>query len=226
MIDVTKSQPAPGCLQKEKRKANGNYRCGDVVKRIKEDFKNKCYICEYKRPPSINVEHFIPHKGNKDKKFDWNNLFYACAHCNNTKLDKFDNILDCTNPEHDVTNWIKYKMEFLPEREEEKVKISAQKKDKKVHNTVELLLRVYNGTSTPIKEVESHNIRLTLRDDLKQFQEHLLAYYEEETEDHEKEIHLRIIKKHLNKCSAFTAFKRWIIKDNSRLCKDFEQYFD
>lgn len=55
-----------------------------------------CYICENKQITSYQIEHLAPHHGNMDLKFDWNNLFLACAHCNNAKLDKFDPIIDCT----------------------------------------------------------------------------------------------------------------------------------
>ena len=44
MINITKSQPAPLCLSTEKEKANGDYKCGEVLKRITKDFHNKCYI--------------------------------------------------------------------------------------------------------------------------------------------------------------------------------------
>jgi hypothetical protein len=44
MIYQPKSQPAPACLEAEKAKKNGNYNCGDVLDRLKTDFKNKCYI--------------------------------------------------------------------------------------------------------------------------------------------------------------------------------------
>ena len=93
MVFFEKSQPAPDCLALEEAKANGDYKCADVLDRIKSDFKNKCYICEYKEPISINVEHFRPHKGAKNLKFDWNNLFWSCSHCNNIKLDNFTIIL-------------------------------------------------------------------------------------------------------------------------------------
>jgi len=222
MISIIKSQPAPECKKKKKQKTNGNYKCGEVVERIKEDFGNKCYICEYKEPPTINVEHFVPHKGENELKFDWNNLFYSCGHCNNTKLDKFDFILNCTNPEHDVENWIKYEMKPFPK---EKVKISAQKDDEMVTNTVRLLMDVYNGT-TQLKIIESSNIRQALLNEIREFQNHLFGYYDDENEDDEKKIHFEKIKKQLKKLSPFTAFKRWIIKDNPVLRKDFEHYFD
>ena len=43
---------------------------------------------------SNQIEHLQSHRGNMDLKYDWNNLFWACAHCNNIKLDTFEPILD------------------------------------------------------------------------------------------------------------------------------------
>lgn len=46
-----------------------------------------------------NVEHLLPHKNGKypERKFDWENLFWSCGHCNgvknNSKYD--DGIIDC-----------------------------------------------------------------------------------------------------------------------------------
>ncbi len=95
MLFFAKSQPAPECLAHERTKPSGDYKCGDVLTRLQDDFKHKCYICEA-QPTSINVEHFRPHKGDRDLMFDWNNLYWACTHCNNTKLAKYTDILDCT----------------------------------------------------------------------------------------------------------------------------------
>ncbi|MFB6366401.1 hypothetical protein ACFCP7_20480 [Paenibacillus elgii] len=58
MIHLPKSMPRPACLVQEKAKVPGTYRTPEVIKRIKEDFKNKCYIYELKEPTTINVEHF------------------------------------------------------------------------------------------------------------------------------------------------------------------------
>ncbi|MBR1740781.1 MAG: HNH endonuclease [Lachnospiraceae bacterium] len=33
---------------------------------------------------------------NLNLKYDWNNLFLACAHCNNMKSAKYEPILDCS----------------------------------------------------------------------------------------------------------------------------------
>ena len=34
-------------------------------------------------------------------KFGWDNLFLACAHCNNIKSDNYEHILDCTKVDVD-----------------------------------------------------------------------------------------------------------------------------
>ncbi|MEK8021066.1 MAG: hypothetical protein VSS75_029700 [Candidatus Parabeggiatoa sp.] len=209
MINIKKSTPAPICLEKEKQKINGDYKCGDVLALLKYDFHNKCYLCE-DQPTSINVEHFEPHQGNKEKKFDWKNLFFSCAHCNNIKLDRYNTnennrILDCTDSEHDVENGLKYEMVHFPKKE---VKITALKNEAIIHNTVKLLSEVYNGT-TKQKKMEAENLKDKLQAELIQFQEMLTGYLEAKT-DQEKALYLIQIKKQLKKSSNFRAFKQQI----------------
>ena len=95
MVFFEKSQPAPTCLEAERAKPNGDYKTRETLNRLESDFKGKCYIYESKGIETINVEHFIPHRNNLDLKFRWDNLFWACGHCNSTKGDKFDNLLNC-----------------------------------------------------------------------------------------------------------------------------------
>ena len=64
-----------------------DYRKGEVFRTLVDDCHGKCYICEDK-PTTINVEHIIPHRSDPALKFDWNNLFIACGHCNNIKHAK------------------------------------------------------------------------------------------------------------------------------------------
>lgn len=96
MVKVERSYPAPSSLQREKKKADGSYSEMDVVKQLEHDFRGKCYICEIKPLMDPEVEHLIPHKGNADLKFDWDNLFLSCYHCNSVKNQrKYDEgILD------------------------------------------------------------------------------------------------------------------------------------
>ncbi len=61
MLHFPKSHPEPPCLKDERLKTHGTYDCGDgdVLKRLQQDFHNKCYICEA-RLPSLVIEHFVP----------------------------------------------------------------------------------------------------------------------------------------------------------------------
>jgi uncharacterized protein (TIGR02646 family) len=222
MVYFEKSQPAPDCLELEKIKANGNYKCDNVLERIKNDFKNKCYLCESKEPISINIEHFRPHEGNIDLKFDWNNLFWSCGHCNNTKLAGYQNILNCIDASHDVENKLKYQFNPFPF---ETVKIIALDDSTETLMTKDLLLAVYNGT-TKLKTIESANLRNKLLEEIMDFQRLLCEYFRDTNSQDDKDHFLRKIRGHIHRGSNFTAFKRWIIRENERLKEEFEKYFD
>ncbi len=225
MINVTKSQPAPACLEAEKAKNNGTYLCGDVFERIHADFHGKCYICEHSKPTKINVEHFKPHYQGKnlDRKFDWNNLFYACAHCNGIKSSDETEYLNCTYSEHKITDWIHFDIKPFPK---ELVKISALKDDELVKNTVFLLNQVYNyqyaeSKFTPTKEA-ANNLRKILITEIKSFVRLLEKYFEDLTDESDKIVLKRKILKHVkNPKSPFLAFKLRIIQDNYEYRKEF-----
>ena len=199
--------PAPKCLEIEKQKENGDYKCGNVLRVLQKDFYNKCYLCESKDLTSINVEHFIPHKGDKNKKFDWKNLFFCCSHCNNIKSDRYntskDNeILDCTNPSHNVEKWLKYEIILFPKIE---VKITVLKNEKIVENTASLLNEIYNGT-TRLKKMEAVNLKKRLLDEILELEDIIQSYHQARSEK-EKQIYRNQMNRHLDKSSAYAAFK-------------------
>jgi len=219
MVFFDKSQPAPASLAIEKAKANGSYNQPDVVEMLKNDFKRKCYICEFKSTTN-NIEHLVPHKGNKDLMFDWNNLFLACGHCNNTKIGQYDDILNCTDKLDDVENKLKYIFEPI----NKEIKIEVLDTKQKTNNTKNLLVAIYNGTTT-LKKIDTENLIEYLENEIDDFQEKLKKY--RNTNDMQiKAFYLPKVKEHLSRASNFTAFKRWIIKDNQKLKAEFEQYFD
>ena len=83
-----KSQKAIISLQKAKTK-NSTCNTPEVNAALKELFYGKCYICENKEGiSSFQIEHLKPYKGDAELKYDWNNLFWSCAHCNNIKNAK------------------------------------------------------------------------------------------------------------------------------------------
>lgn len=220
MIYYPKSQPAPTCLSIEKAKNNGDYKCGEVLLRLKTDFNNKCYLCESKAPNSINVEHFKAHQGDKDLKFDWNNLFWACAHCNNTKLAIFDNILNCTNAEHQVEEAIELRMNPFPF---EQVEVIPHQEKEVVLETTKLLNRIYNG-HTKLKKIESANIRSAILLEIKKFQDVLIKYFEVNNPEYKERLYFEL-DEHLNSSSPFCSFKRWIIRRNPTMYSQLKDLF-
>jgi hypothetical protein len=219
MIYLPKSQPAPACLAEEKLKTSGSHNCGDVLQRLQTDFKNKCYICEFKETPSINIEHLVSHNGNIDLRFDWDNLFFACGHCNNTKLRGFDNILNCTQTNEVETN-IRYSMKPYPK---EIVKIEALTGEQITQQTSVLLERVYNGHTTN-KIMEAANLRSFLLKELRRFQDLLCDYVDDTYSLEDKENIKNKIIRAISDASSFAAFKRWIIRDNDYFYSEFQNY--
>ncbi len=69
------------------------------MEQIIKDFNNKCYVCNLGELTIIQIEHLKLHKNGtlKELKFDWENLFLSCPHCNSIKNNpKYDcKVLDC-----------------------------------------------------------------------------------------------------------------------------------
>jgi hypothetical protein len=222
MINVLKSQPAPECLAIEKLKARGNYNCGDVLIRLNTDFHNKCYLCENKGFTTIHTDHFVPHQGDIDLKFDWNNLFRACGHCNNTKLQLLK-LLNCTDSSIKITDLIEFKAFGMP-KEHLEIKATLQNPTVETQNTVNLLNAIYSGT-TKNKEMASENLRDKVTIEVATFTDYLKVFYNEEgLTDLEKEKIKAKIRMRLSPESAFTAFKIWIIKTNKTYLRDFGHF--
>lgn len=202
-----KSQKAIESLKIEKSK-KGSYNTAEVNAALKEMFHGKCYICENKQITSYQIEHLIPHRENTELKYDWNNLFLACAHCNNTKLAKFDPIIDCTK--ENVEELIAFRKEGYFGTDE---KLIFDMLDCRIEtqNTVKLLQEVYYG-STPQKKMEATILRRILRKELSKFKEYVREY--KEAEDEEKEDLKYLLQQQLRDDSPFAAFKRWLIRDN------------
>ena len=171
-------------------------------------FHGKCYICENKSITSYQIEHLISHNGNSELKYDWNNLFLSCAHCNNTKLNKYEPILDCTS--ENIEEAIAFRKKGYFGTEEELI-FEILDDRQETCNTAALLKEVYYG-STPQKKMEAKILRKILRKEISQFKEYVREY--EESEGEEKADLECLLKKELSDSSPFAAFKRQLIKDN------------
>jgi uncharacterized protein (TIGR02646 family) len=222
MLFFEKSQPGPSCLTLEKAKASGSYNLPEVLEQLKQDFRNKCYICEQKEPLSIEIEHFRPHKGDVDLKFDWNNLFWSCRHCNAIKSAQFNNIIDCTSPTENIQSRLKLTLDPMPK---ELVKIEALDDLDETIETMALLEQVYNGTTVQ-KTIESSHLRRRIQKVLISFYTLLHDYdqLEDNTEDKQHYRNEIVIK--LRKSSEFASFKRSIVMMYEHSRVEFEKDFD
>lgn len=214
-----KSQKAIESLKIEKAK-NGSYNTPEVNAALKEMFHGKCYICEDKESSSYQIEHLIPHRRNIELKYDWNNLFLACAHCNNTKLAKFDPIIDCTK--ENVEELIAFRKKGFFGTDEELIFDMLDSRIE-TQNTVNLLHEVYYG-STPQKKMGAKIIRKRLRKELSIFKEYVREY--KEAEDEEKEDLRCLLQQQLGDSSPFAAFKRWLVRDNKDAYPELLVYID
>ena len=215
MFNVERSQPEPSSLAIEKLKSKDAYRNADVLYMLQQDFFNKCYLCEEKEISAIEVDHLKPHFNGAylDRKFDWNNLFFCCRHCNGTKAARDVPLLDCTNCDNNMYSSMCYKFRSFPAPS---VIIESFSKDCiATTNTVELLNQIYSGKDpdkVTNRVMEASNIREKIRKEIDHFLEVL-----NEPHDVEKLTNM------LSKKSAFSAFKRQIIKDHY---SNLEIYFD
>lgn len=206
--DTSKARAAVSMLKKAKE-TKGSCNTPEVNAALAEMFKGKCYICENKEGiSSFQIEHLIPHRGNSELKYDWNNLFWSCAHCNNIKNAKYEPIVDCSQV--DVDRKIAFRKEGFFGTDE-KYEFVPLEDSVEISNTVALLYDAYYGT-TPQKRLEATNIRRALRRSLSDFKNLIREY--DEAEDYDKEDFKYAIRKEVEPSASFTAFKRWLLWDN------------
>lgn len=213
MVKVERSKPAPKTLQTAKKKGKGSYRREDVIDRLREDFHDKCYLCETKGLQDPEVEHRLPHQNGKNlkRKYDWNNLFWSCGHCNNVKNKYYysKNIIDCckVDPEELLV--------FVAADESIQIEpVNKKKRSAKV--TADLLNDVYNLTNTGIRLAACDNrvkgvfIQMNL----------LFNAINNYIDDSSNKDYEDTLKALLSRESEYAAFKRSYIRENKDLYPD------
>ena len=207
MIKIERTFPAPASLEIEAQKKSGEYNKPDVVEQLLKDAHNKCYICELKDLQDPIVEHLLPHKDGKypDRKFDWNNLFIACGHCNGVKnQQKYDEgIIDCCvqDPEELI--------DFRLINGAIDVRAKDDTNEKSVL-TAALIKEVFNLKNTGMRIYKSEMRFQELNKEMNKLYDNL----EELNKNPESKIVLRKLKAILRRESAFAAFKRNYVREN------------
>lgn len=213
MVKVNRSYPPPPSLSLQR-----SYTEKDVIKRLVDDFHGKCYICNLKDVHDIHVEHLKSHQGGQNifLKYDWDNLFLSCPHCNSIKNrgTYYDNIINCCvdDPE-----------EFLEFYcVEDDIHVSSKGGDlEKAILTAELLTDVFNKRNTGIRE---HQCRIRCKELKKEMQ--LLYNTISLYKNTGARRYSRTLRGLLKRESAFAAFKRGYIKNNENLYGDLVQFLN
>lgn len=219
MFNTVRTPEIPASLGAQQR-----YDGSDVYKVLCGIFYNKCYICEAKEPHDINVEHFIPHKGDKAKKFDWNNLYLACSRCNNIKLAEFDGILDCCDTSLDVFRAIRHVPPVTPYAKT--VQLVTMVASAKAELTKDLLERVYNSDHTINKKISGGFLRRKVFDQYNSLLDQIASYYSPVATDDERRLSLERMKRLIHKSSPFSAFTRWCVLDDAELGDLLAEFMD
>lgn len=216
--ETDKTRLAIQSLAKEKSKARGKYNTLEVIEALQEVFYEKCYICENKKVTSWEVEHLRPHCGDLELKFDWNNLFWSCSHCNHIKGTSYVPILDCTKIEIDEVIAFR-KIGYFGTKESLVFDMVYEGKvSQELKMTCELLRRVYFG-KTVQERVGAKIVHNAVLVELSTFKNYVREYNSASGED-KQDLFCKITLE-LKSNSSFAAFRRWIIRDNPDWCKDF-----
>ena len=205
MIKVERSQPAPESLAIEAQKKDGDYNRPDVIDRLRRDFNNKCYICGTAELQDGVPEHRLPHKNGKfhERKFDWNNLFWSCRHCNGVKnSSKYDDgIIDCCvrDPEELL------RFDFS----EDSISVSpVDTSDTEANLTAELMYEVFNLKNTGMRIAQSADRLKWLSLEMNGFIGELERYKENPGSRYSQ----KMMRGYLKRESAFAEFKRAYVR--------------
>lgn len=210
MVKIERSFPAPVSLESESRNpSGGSYSKADVIRQLKEDFHNKCYICELADLQDPEVEHLLPHKNRAypERVFAWNNLFWACGHCNKVKnQQKYEEgILDCCN--RDPEEAISFRLQ-----ENEVIAKAKSSKDSEAVLTAMLVEEVFNLRNTAMRDYKRDFRFRKLNEEMNILYDNL----EEMKKKPESGVIMRKLKALLRRESAFAAFKRNYVRENSK----------
>lgn len=209
MVKIERSFPAPVSLSTEKEKINGSYNKPDVTERLARDFNNKCYICEINKLQDPQVEHLKPHFNGKymDRKFDWNNLFWSCGHCNGVKNQRKydDHIIDCCNSDPEKRIYFR-----LHEGNTDVTAINLEDYDARM--TAELVTEVFNITNSGMRVYKSDFRFKELNKEMNKLYDTL----EELDQTPNSAFALKKLQALIRKESRFAAFKRCYIRENKK----------
>ena len=213
MVKIERTPTPPASLAIEKAKASGKYNLDDVVTQLHADFHGKCYLCEQNELQSIEVEHLIPHHGDVDLKFDWNNLFYSCSHCNSVKnrAQYEHDILDCcaVEPEAKLRHTLNG----------DKVEVTALPGADDAKNTASLIQDCFELRNHAIRSLQSQNKVKELKKTMNRLYKQL-----DKLDGGNGGNTMRVLRGMLSREYKFAGFTRTYVRDHLDKYPDLAQY--
>ncbi|WP_460372561.1 HNH endonuclease [Pseudomonas sp. Tul1A2] len=219
MFNVSRPTEAPPSLARRTK-----YDGEDVYEAISTIFHDKCYLCETKEPQDINVEHFRAHLNDEDKKYSWDNLYFACSRCNNIKGDRYNNLLDCCDPQQNVLRAIKHLPPNTPYAKT--VQIISTLNSESAHSTKDLLEKIYNSEHTVNKKVSGSFLRRKIFDQYNLLLTQINNYYNPIATAVEKNDALERLKILIRRDQPYSAFMAWCILEDDELSLALEAFID
>lgn len=206
MFNVERTYPEPASLA-----AQNSYSSDDVLDALKNIFFDKCYLCEAKNPLAINIEHLRPHLDNPSLKYKWDNLYYACARCNNLKLAKFEGILDCADPNIDVFRKIKILPPLSPTG---KIIVQTNDSNQDTETTANLLSKIYNDFTTKNKAISGVYLKQAIFKKYNSLHQKMMTYLDEESTPTAKQEALEGLQTLMKRHQSFSALLRWVVLED------------
>ena len=214
MVKIERNPVPPPSLAVEKQKATGVYNKSDVILRLKEDSHDKCYICELGGLSDPEVEHLKPHHGRTipERVFDWNNLFWACGHCNGVKNQRKydDHIIDCCNSDPEERIWFRL-------NDGKTDVVAVDESDLDAEKTAQLVTEVFNLKNTGMRVYKSDFRFKELNKEMNK----MLDVLDELAQNPDSIFEQKKLKALIRKESRFAAFKRCYIRENVPQYIDF-----
>lgn len=141
---------------------NSDYTDPIVVEQLKKDFLSKCYLCEQTDFGNVNVEHFVPHLNKSEAlRTDWNNLYYACSHCNGIKGSRHKELLDCCEESHNVDTVISLEAPSVPNGKIVLNNVLTEDSElfELTNKTIALLEQCYNNANSGNQQVSHQYLK-------------------------------------------------------------------
>lgn len=197
MFNVTKSSPPAEPFA---------YNDPAVVALVRNDFHDKCYLCEEKPLRHLEVEHFYPQAYYPHLVNNWYNLLCICEKCNkirpkeiNTKNE--NEVLNCWADDVETAITLRY------DETADIVEIKPNDHSVKTANTTELLQKIHNGLKTT--SLSYVDLRRLIAEELAELSKEI-EYFETTVL---KSVFKARISKRLSRTACFSAIKRTFIQE-------------